>query len=303
MLRRIGVRAGVRTGVRTGVGILGARQFVGVISVTIRRLNHSERYQKVLDDYFKQDHFRFLPGTEQANLEKLKQWIPLVYLRNRPLISIDVEAWEKNKQFITEIGFTTYDPRINPDLIYPVIKPHHILIKEHMKKTNGKFVANNKKFFIGGESYSLLMQSATKLMKQVIEKYIIENEAVLVGHDVLADVRWLQSLGINFPENIPTIDTLKLHQLTRTSGGTLRTMCRNLDVPHAYLHNAANDSYYTLLVAMKLCDPNTRITKQLDIFMDKKSAPKPKKVKNLLQLSDVSFISQLSEVKDIIPHI
>ncbi|PYD23700.1 hypothetical protein DND58_29880 [Pseudomonas syringae pv. pisi] len=40
-----------------------------------------------------------------------------------------------------------------------------------------------------------------------------------------------------------------------------------LGIPHANLHNAANDAYYTLLASFALCDPVQRQQLNLDCFM------------------------------------
>ena len=36
------------------------------------------------------------------------------------------------------------------------------------------------------------------------------------------------------------------------------------DIPHAFLHNAGNDAYYTLVLALRLCDPQSRALSTLD---------------------------------------
>lgn len=78
----------------------------------------------------------------------------------------------------------------------------------------------------------------------------------------------MNSLGVNFPTGYQTIDT---NHLCRISHGraniSLKKALEAVDIPYAYLHNAGNDAYYTLLLAMKLCDPQSRVRYGLDIFV------------------------------------
>lgn len=222
--------------------------------------------QQVLDEYFSSTHFNFREGTHTKSLEYLKKVIPLVYLRNRPLISLDIEAWERDTSIITEIGFSIYQP--NPQELFPNIKAHHLIIKEHFNKINSRYVGDNKKNFIGKQSHIIPKQSATDITKKIIETYIVEGNAILVGHSINGDIKWLKSLGITFPENMITIDTLDIHQLSSRVGGKLKLLCKNLDIYSTYMHNAGNDAYFTLLAAIKLCDPTVRLEKKLDIYND-----------------------------------
>jgi DNA polymerase III epsilon subunit-like protein len=223
-------------------------------------------YDKILEEYFQSNHFQFLAEKHDSSIAKLKQWMPLVYLRNRPLVCIDVEAWERNLKHVTEIGIAIFDPQALENTIIPVIKPYHIVVREHIKKYNGRFVADNKKNFLGGTSHVLDIAGSKRVLEAVLQKYLSDQQGVLVGHDVMSDIKWLNSIGIRIHPSTPIVDSFKLYNLTQTSGGSLRGILRALNIPHGYLHNGANDAYFTLLAVMGLCDPNIRKLKGLDTF-------------------------------------
>jgi len=262
----------------------------------------AQGYDKILEEYFQSSHFQFLPERHHSSIERLKQWMPLVYLRNRPLVCIDVEAWERNMQHVTEIGIAIFDPLILENTIIPVIKPYHIVIKENMKKINGRFVADNKKHFLGGTSHVLNISDSKQVIKAVLQKYIRDQQGVLVGHDVLSDIKWLNSIGIHIHPSTPIVDTFKLYHLTRTSGGSLRGILRALNIPHGYLHNGANDAYFTLLAAMGLCDPKIRAAKGLDTFSTEVNVLLSRD-KRLRKFTDIATFEHVLNVDDLIAEI
>lgn len=122
-----------------------------------------------------------------------------------------------------------------------------------------------------------------------------------VGHNIKGDINWLKDIGIKVPggldnldyslakyeksiineENnrdkvqnqtnkntlqpIFVLDTEKFYRFCYgCKGGNLGRMLRLFGIPHAYLHNAGNDAYYTLRLLLHLCDINYRTHQQLD---------------------------------------
>lgn len=223
-------------------------------------------YADNLKRYYENARFEF---RKESDLQSLKDSIECLYLRKRPAMCIDVEAWEKNIRKVTEVGVAIYDPKDLLYSIFPVIKQYHIIIKEHEKMVNGRFCPDNKRKFMGGTSYKMSMSECRSFMNDLILKYWGRSDvpdAVLVGHNVRADINWLRSVGVRIPDPLAIVDTSKLHSLSFTSGGSLRSILRLLQIPHGYLHNAANDAYYTLLAAFAYCDPETRTKLSLDTF-------------------------------------
>lgn len=227
-----------------------------------------EHYRKLLkqllDEYFQLTKFQL---SNENHVHSLKKSMELIYLRQRPLVAIDVEAWEQNPQKITEIGVAVYDPTNQIHSLVPRVKTLHILVKENKNMNNGRYVPNNKYKFNGGRLYEMTSAQLKGLLNLILTHYLNKSNGVLVGHNVGGDISWLAKHGVKLVENIDTVDTEKLHKISRLGGGTLRGLLRTVGIPHLNLHNAANDAYYTLLAAMSYCDPEQRKLFQLDEYI------------------------------------
>ncbi|ODQ82789.1 hypothetical protein BABINDRAFT_28248, partial [Babjeviella inositovora NRRL Y-12698] len=192
--------------------------------------------------------------------------------RKTVLFCIDVEAFERNTKCVLEIGISIYDPRLQENAMFPVIHQFHILLKETLKMKNGAFVPNNRDNFLGGDSLVLSCENAATLVQLLINHYFVDlpqknpgYETALVGHSVKGDVTWFQSLGISFPQELLILDTKDVWVASQGDKGcNLGKILQRLRVNHSYLHNAGNDAYFTLILAMMLGDPSTRIHHELD---------------------------------------
>ncbi|ODV83396.1 hypothetical protein CANARDRAFT_191402, partial [[Candida] arabinofermentans NRRL YB-2248] len=211
--------------------------------------------------------------SNKQNLNTLKNLIESVYFKNHVLFSFDVEAFEFDQRMITEIGISIYDPAYQQFSTFPYIKQIHIIIKEFSSKVNGKFVINNKENFLGGPSLIMSAIECRKFMQKLINYYFKElplvdktiQNAIFVGHSPSQDLKWFSDMGVKLPLDYILLDTLKVWQLSHGShGGSLSRILRYMDIPHSYMHNAGNDSYFTLLLALNLTDPQIRILKRLD---------------------------------------
>lgn len=219
-----------------------------------------------LNEYFDSGDFQLTKGKEEQSLQLLRKYMETVYHKERPLVAIDVEAWEKSLKKVTEIGISVYDPRNQHKSPFPLTKTVHLVVKENINLNNGKYVPDNKRRFMGGSSKVLNFAECTKFVQAVVEQYINVDGGVLVGHQIDGDIKWLKSIGVKLPDDVECVDTLKLYSFSRSSGGTLRGILRKVGIPHAYLHNAANDAYYTLLAALAYCDPAFRTHYKLDTW-------------------------------------
>lgn len=219
------------------------------------------------------------------------------------MVSIDVEAFERNQLKVTEIGIAVYDPENQWLLSIPQVKTLHILTKENLHLHNGSFVADRKYFFNGGKSYTLSTPDLRMLVEQILNHYLDTRSGILVGHDVGGDVRWLKRLGIKIPENIQSFDTFKVYLLTTKKNGSLKKILRRLNIPHANLHNAANDAYYTLLAALSLSDPNQRVYYNLDTYEDIDLTPMSKSEKRKAKFSEEAEVIRDAEALSLIDFI
>lgn len=205
-------------------------------------------------------------ALETRDRDRLMEYMHRVYLRERPLVAVDVEAHEHNLKKVTEIGISVYDPEKQHGALSPVIFTVHILVEENKGLHNGRFVPDNKYMFCGGVSHQLQELELQKYVQSVMRRFITAQNGVLVGHHILGDLSWLRLVGVAIPEDVATVETSHLFRMSRSAGGTLRGLLRQVHIPHGYLHNAANDAYYTLLAAMAYCDPAVRMKYDLDSF-------------------------------------
>ncbi|CCD22197.1 Gfd2p NDAI_0A00370 [Naumovozyma dairenensis CBS 421] len=236
------------------------------------------------------DHFPVvytLPGTPE--FEYLSNSIRLISQRRTICFTIDVEAFELNNDIITEFGISIYDPRENFFSMTPIIKTYHLIVKEVLALRNCKWICDYKDCYLNGESLVLTLNQCVEFIQSLINYYMIPKteedrtwSRAFIGHHVQGDLEWLNKIGIIIPEEDINYDLLncsikrnsfKYFALDtellykRTYGEiscNLGKILRLLEIPHAFLHNAGNDSYYTLQLLLKLCDFNFRNEKNLD---------------------------------------
>ncbi|KAI3405154.2 hypothetical protein KGF56_002110 [Candida oxycetoniae] len=243
--------------------------------------------------YLKSNHFAFQENSRAKAMAMIGEAISLVSPRTKPMISIDCESHEISQSKITEVGISILKASTFNTML-PMIKPMHIIIKENIKRTNHKFVPNNKNYFSNGVSYLMTKKTAAKFIKLLLDKYLFDLEGIFVGHAIEQDIKYLEKLGVKLSEPFHRIDTFKLHRLSRSKGGSLASCLKSMDIPHAYLHNAGNDAYYTLLLALAYCDPATRILKNLDQYTEVVGNGKKKKIIN--DKSDLVVVDDVEEL-------
>lgn len=215
--------------------------------------------RRSMEAYFA--HTRFCFGPHQVL--RLRRWMELVYLREHPLVAIDVEAWERDLRHITEIGVAVYDPVDQYLLAQPYIRTLHILVEENRHRTNGRYVPDNLGRFNNGVSYRMSSAELRGLLREILAQYLTARRGVLVGHSLRGDVAWLALHGVDVA-GVETVDTEQVHRLLRREGGLVRGLLRTMQIPHLNLHNAGNDAYYTLLAALAYLDPAQRTRFGLD---------------------------------------
>lgn len=167
------------------------------------------------------------------------------------LISIDVEADENNKNTLLEVGLSW----ARSDNIHKV-SARHMIIEEHLNVANGSFVPDNKGAFDFGTSDLVSLHDLEGHVTATIADASEGLECVLVGHSVLNDVNWLKSRGIELGELMGVLDIGLAYQGLQGFGSVmgLENMLKLEDLPYDHLHNAANDSFYTLKLALVIID-------------------------------------------------
>ncbi|GEQ71533.1 hypothetical protein JCM33374_g5217 [Metschnikowia sp. JCM 33374] len=207
-----------------------------------------------------------------GRMQSVRKHMNRVYCRNSILFCIDIEAWEQNHDLVTEVGVSIYDPRYQESALVPNIKTLHMTVAENKHLKNGKHVADNKDNFMGKSTWNMTLDQIRWILQELIDRYFDPGYPFycsLVGHDLRGDLQWLDKIGVYIPSNVRQLDTQTLFAYTHgRNGASLGKCLRAVNQPFAHLHNAGNDAYYTILLALKLCDPNVRDLTEFDRFQE-----------------------------------
>lgn len=223
------------------------------------------------------------PGGSQ--FKYLCKTIELLSSNKTICFAIDVEAFEFDTDIVTEIGIAIYDPRENIYSLMPIIRSYHLIVAEALPLRNKKFVCDFKDCFLLGESLVLPLEQCVEFIQSLINFYMkcetdqdTTWERAFVGHAIAGDIKWLKKIGVHVPEldneltkpedsteskgvrkHVKMLDTEKIYSMCYgKKGSSLGKLLRLFHLPHAFLHNAGNDAYYTLLLMLKLGDYNFR---------------------------------------------
>jgi len=161
-------------------------------------------------------------------------------IQGKKLFSMDLEFHETTRQ-LTEVGITIFEDE--------KIQAYHFIVLETKQFKNGRFVPDNKFHFDYGESQILPLEAI-----QVIVGVLFKGTDFLVGHAFGNDKPFLYSCDIDI-DNIAVLDTQRFAPLYLLENKThnLKTLVESIiGVKPIHLHNGGNDSYYTLLVLLKI---------------------------------------------------
>lgn len=197
-------------------------------------------------------------------------------------ISIDVEAYERDHNKITEIGVATLDtadlknlaPGENGKHWMRAIRCKHYRIYEHKHLVNKDFVAGCPERFQFGNSEFISIKNAPSIIASCFKPPYSNPEGsihdskrniVLVGHDLLTDVDYLRKIGYdvkNLSNRLENIDSSSMYRALRreTNRRNLGSCLADLSLTGWWLHNAGNDAAYSLqaMIAIALTDLNER---------------------------------------------
>lgn len=195
-------------------------------------------------------------------------------------IAVDAEAWERNHNIVTEIGFATLDtrdlhnipPGKNGENWRDKIRARHFRIEEYMHLGNHEFVQGCADRFDFGTSEFISQQDSPRVVANCFKPPYSAVEAdqiassntaekrniVFLGHDTQHDVQYLQKIGYNI-NNLTNLlefqDTASMYRVFSQEPnprnlGFILYVC---EVEAWNMHNAGNDAVYTMQAMLGLC--------------------------------------------------
>ncbi|KAF8543923.1 hypothetical protein BDD12DRAFT_873899 [Trichophaea hybrida] len=201
--------------------------------------------------------------------------------REKPiLVAIDVEAWEKDHDCVTEIGIATLDiakiphvsklpkasmadldldnidyengaPRTRATAICELIECRHLRITEHKSMRNGQFVNDSADKFDFGTSEWVSLKDIPAILGSSLRFYD-ENgnkrKIILVGHDVAQDFAYLRITGYDVwnIKDVEVMDTTSLYKAINDvhEARGLSTVLMNMGIIFWNLHNAGKSHHF-----------------------------------------------------------
>jgi len=156
-------------------------------------------------------------------------------------ISLDTESYEKNHNYLTEVGWVIFDKTER------IVKKKHYIIQEYLSFHNGDYVEDNKFKYNFGESKTRPLSEVKRILKDDLSlvNYI-------VGQGINNDIHELEKLGIDikkfevmrgaYKENgiIDTQDLFAGHFFENPI--SLKKGLDRFSISYRNLHNAGN--YY-----------------------------------------------------------
>ncbi|TVY47590.1 Uncharacterized protein LOCC1_G002330 [Lachnellula occidentalis] len=184
-------------------------------------------------------------------------------------VCVDIEAYERNNNLITEIGIATLDTDDLAGVVpgegganwMKLIRARHFRITEHKHLNNTEFVSGCADRFEHGTSEFISLKDAPRIVascfKHPFSKPGDDTEAeekrsiILVGHDLNQDINYLKKLGYdvyNLSNLLECVDTANMWKyMTRHNNPRkLAMILAELRLIGWNLHNAGNDAVYTL---------------------------------------------------------
>lgn len=163
------------------------------------------------------------------------------------IVSIDFEFFIKKKDniqsyIVTELGITTTEG--------DKLSSEHYLIEESYQLKKNRHLQNSFHF---GETKIVPLNSIANIIQQSLQgaKYVL-------FHEQREDFEILQSLNIEINDNIDIIDTQLCYKHYfkekngLNNGKPLEDLLKICNVEFKDLHNAGNDSYYTLILLKEM---------------------------------------------------
>ncbi|TVY54585.1 Uncharacterized protein LSUE1_G009553, partial [Lachnellula suecica] len=185
-------------------------------------------------------------------------------------VCVDVEAYERNNNLITEIGIATLDTDDLEGVVpgegganwMKLIRARHFRINEHKHLNNTEFVHGCADRFEYGESEFISLKDAPRVVASCFKHPFSKiggddtepeqkRSIILVGHDLGMDINYLKKLGYdvyNLSNLLECVDSANMWKyMTRDNNPRkLAMILAELRLIGWNLHNAGNDAVYTL---------------------------------------------------------
>jgi hypothetical protein len=213
---------------------------------------------------------------------------PFAFDNSVVFVCVDVESYERAHNKITEIGVATLDTRDlagvapGPDGANwrSKIRAQHFRITDHRHLVNSEFVSGCPDRFDFGEStFVKLAEAPAKVAECFKSPFAAQSDhdgdadlpntasisdsgeqrkLILLGHDTLSDINYLQQLGfdpLTLPNLFETQDTATMYRVWRREQQPtkLGSILYDFDIPGFNLHNAGNDAVFTVQAMLGIC--------------------------------------------------
>jgi hypothetical protein len=200
------------------------------------------------------------------------------------IIAIDVEAYERAQNIITEVGVSTLDtrdlqgtaPGKNGENWQKFVRARHFRVEEHRSFENREFVAGCPDNFDFGKSEWVPLKKMPSVLTEcfhepfskpthassthpsVEEDPSQKRNIVLLGHDIGQDIEYCNKVGFSVLGRgnlIATMDTKAMYQAyTRdTNPRGLSGVISDFDMLPWHMHNAGNDAVFTMYAMLATC--------------------------------------------------
>ncbi|KAF2006223.1 hypothetical protein P154DRAFT_422772 [Amniculicola lignicola CBS 123094] len=215
--------------------------------------------------------------------------VPFIFDQSIVFVCVDVEAYERAHHIITEIGIATLDTRELQGVPPGVdgvgwrskIRARHLRIRENKHLVNGEFVSGCPERFDFGTSEIVSLADApmqvaacfnppfgAAVFSQNVSEPLISllddigsstpRKVVLLGHDTLTDIKYLQDLGydpLKHPYLVESLDSAILYRVWKQEQNItkLGNILYDFDIVGWNLHNAGNDAVFTLQAMLAVC--------------------------------------------------
>ncbi|KAI2470435.1 hypothetical protein F4781DRAFT_421354 [Annulohypoxylon bovei var. microspora] len=234
-----------------------SQRYLGLRGVTGFGFNSSR------SSYYVGNYLEWLTLSQGSSIAGWDVSMPVPFKTKNSVrfVCVDVEAWERSRHVITEVGFAVLDTedtmRVPPGKDgcnwFQLIKSHHFVIREHTDKINSTYVQGCPHLFDFGDSELVYSENIARMIGTIIGDRESKDKrpVVMVGHDIVQDLNYLTKVGFNVwrvPHFADEIDTKSMFQRLQKSanGRGLSAVCEELGIPGTNFHNAGNDATYTL---------------------------------------------------------
>ncbi|EJF61210.1 hypothetical protein DICSQDRAFT_136768 [Dichomitus squalens LYAD-421 SS1] len=179
-------------------------------------------------------------------------------------LAMDFEAWDREHTLLKEFGWSLVQWTGDEQK-----KEHGHLVVIERRHFSQTYVPNHQDNYNFGKSIDVDKDKFKEHICELIEKHRKAGPLFIVFHDASQDVKYLKSDGLKaieriehvLPDNPATgeiyvVDTVDLFAAlegdSSNQSRALDRVCRHLQIPTSYLHNAGNDAYYTLEAMMSM---------------------------------------------------